>query len=303
MIADDLHLIFLPAQHRFLDQHFGCGGGIEAFFHDVEEFLAVVGDAAARAAQCEGRADDAGQTHFQHGLEGFDHGAVAVFAQPLGLGCGPALLESLEVATAGLQPRHLGGIEILVGVLCIGGVRQHRFWRVEADLLHRLAEQFTVFRLVDGVRLGADELHAVFLEHAHLVEGECGVQRRLAAHGGKQRVRPLLLDDSGDDFRGDRLDVGGIRQVRVRHDGGRIGVDQDDAVTLGLQRLAGLGAGIVELAGLADDDRSSPDDEDGFDVSALWHVRETRILGFLHTRRMDSKPNRPLTVPSLPEGE
>ena len=88
---------------------------------------------------------------------------------------------------------------------------------------------------------------------------------------GQQRVGPLLLDDLGDDLGRDRLDIGCIRQLRVRHDGGRIGVDQDDAVALGLQRLAGLGAGIVELAGLPDDDGARADDEDGFDVCALRH--------------------------------
>jgi hypothetical protein len=44
--------------------------------------------------------------------------------------------------------------------------------------------------------------------------------------------------------------------------GRRVAVDQDDAVALLAQRLAGLGAGVVELAGLADDDRAGADDED-----------------------------------------
>jgi hypothetical protein len=35
--------------------------------------------------------------------------------------------------------------------------------------------------------------------------------------------------------------------------------------------LAGLGAGVVELAPLADDDRAGAEDEDGLDVGALWH--------------------------------
>ena len=97
------------------------------------------------------------------------------------------------------------------------------------------------------------------------------VERRLPAHGRQQRVGPLLLDDLGDDLGRDRLDVGRIRQLRIRHDGGRIGIDEDDAVALGLQRLAGLGAGIVELAGLADDDGAGADDEDGLDIRALRH--------------------------------
>ena len=69
----------------------------------------------------------------------------------------------------------------------------------------------------------------------------------------------------------DRLDVGGIGHLRVGHDGGRIGVHQNDPVALLAQRLAGLCAGIVELAGLTDDDRAGADDQDAFDVSTLWH--------------------------------
>src|SRR5262249_12944396 len=82
----------------------------------------------------------------------------------------------------------------------------------------------------------------------------------------------LLLDDLGDDLRGDRLDVGSVGQIRIGHDRGRIGVDQDDPVALRLERLAGLRAGIVELAGLADDDRASANDQDRGAVGALRHV-------------------------------
>src|SRR5206468_9484205 len=46
---------------------------------------------------------------------------------------------------------------------------------------------------------------------------------------------------------------------------------QDDAIALGLQRLAGLRARVVELAGLADDDRAGADDQDRLEVATLWH--------------------------------
>ena len=39
----------------------------------------------------------------------------------------------------------------------------------------------------------------------------------------------------------------------IGHDGGRIGVDQNYFIAQFPQGLAGLGAGIVEFAGLADD--------------------------------------------------
>src|SRR3546814_15131202 len=50
-------------------------------------------------------------------------------------------------------------------------------------------------------------------------------------------------------------------------------VDQDHPVALLAQRLAGLRSGIVELAGLPDDDRACADNEDGPDVGALRHSR------------------------------
>ena len=113
--------------------------------------------------------------------------------------------------------------------------------------------------------------HAELLEHAHALEREGAVQRGLAAHGRQDRVGALLLDDLGDDLGRDRLDIGRVRHVRVGHDGGGVRVDQDDPVALLAQGLAGLGAGIIELAGLADDDRTRTDDQDRGDVGALGH--------------------------------
>ena len=104
-----------------------------------------------------------------------------------------------------------------------------------------------------------------------LVQLERGVERGLSAHGGQQRIGALGRDDLGDDVGRDGLDVGGVGQLRVGHDRRRIGVDQNDPVALGLEGLAGLRPRVVELAGLADDDGSGPDDEDGLDIRALGH--------------------------------
>ncbi len=90
---------------------------------------------------------------------------------------------------------------------------------------------------------------------------------------GRSAVRALLGDDLRHDLRRDRLDIGRVRQVRVGHDGRRIGIDQNDPVALFLERLAGLRAGIVELAGLADDDRSRADDQDRGDVGPFGHIQ------------------------------
>ena len=172
------------------------------------------------------------------------------------------------------QADHLERLQRLDGV-----VRQHGARGFEPDLLHGVAEQFAVFGLVDGLGGGADHLDAELFEHAHLAQAERAVQRRLAAHGGQQRVGALLLDDLGDHFGGDRLHIGGVGQVRIGHDRRRIGVHQDDPVALFLERLAGLGAGIIELAGLPDDDRTRTDDEDRFDVGTFWHWCSLLVRG------------------------
>ncbi len=117
-------------------------------------------------------------------------------------------------------------------------------------------EQLPVLRLLDRLQLGADQLDVVLLQHPVLRQRNGGVQRRLPSHRGEDRVRTLALDDLFDEIRGDRLDVGPVGQVRIGHDRGRIAVDEDDAVSFLTQHFAGLGPGIIKLAGLTDDDRA-----------------------------------------------
>jgi hypothetical protein len=57
-VAHDLHLIFLPAEQRLLDQHFAGRRSVEPLAHDLEEFLAVVGHPAPGPAERERRPDD-----------------------------------------------------------------------------------------------------------------------------------------------------------------------------------------------------------------------------------------------------
>ena len=61
------------------------------------------------------------------------------------------------------------------------------------------------------------------------------------------------------------------RELRVGHDRRRVRVDEDDLVALLAERLGALRPGVVELAGLADDDRPGADDEDLLEVVAARH--------------------------------
>ena len=120
-----------------------------------------------------------------------------------------------------------------------GGPRPYRWppwWRLSS--LHPLASS-TLARQVQGA-----------------------VERGLPAHGGQQRIGFFLLDDAGDGAPLDRLDIGGVGHGRVGHDRRRVGVHQDHPVALFPQGLAGLGAGVIEFAGLADDDGAGAENQD-----------------------------------------
>ncbi len=58
LVANDLHLELFPADHRLLEQHLARRRLVEAAAHDVLELVAVVGDAAAAAAERERRPHD-----------------------------------------------------------------------------------------------------------------------------------------------------------------------------------------------------------------------------------------------------
>ena len=57
-VTHDLHLDLLPALDGLLDQDLGLRGQGQALLADAQQVVVVVGDAAAGAAQGEGRADD-----------------------------------------------------------------------------------------------------------------------------------------------------------------------------------------------------------------------------------------------------
>ena len=147
-----------------------------------------------------------------------------------------------------------------------------------AAAFHHALELFAVLAELDGRDVRADELHVVLLQHTVLVQRDGGVQCGLAAQGGQDGVRAFLGDDLLHHLGGDGLDVGGVGELGVRHDGGRVGVHQDDAEALLLEDTQCLGAGVVEFGGLADDDRAGTDDQDALKVSSLGHYFLSSVL-------------------------
>ncbi len=113
--------------------------------------------------------------------------------------------------------------------------------------------------------------HPEALQHPEAVQLRRQVQGRLAAQGGQQGVGALAGDDLAQGVGIQRLDVGAVRQVRIGHDRGRVGVDQDERVALLAQGLQRLRARVVELAGLADHDGTGADDQDLLQILAPRH--------------------------------
>ena len=157
----------------------------------------------------------------------------------------------------------------------MGGIR---FGHLETDLEHDLLEERAVLAPLDRLGIGTDQTDAVLFENSRMDKGHGGVQGRLTAEGRKEGVRFLPFDDLLDDGRSDRLDVGPERELRIGHDGGRIGVHQYHIVPFLSQSLAGLNSGVVELASLADHDGAGADEEDFVDRGIFGHGMIRKIL-------------------------
>ena len=82
------------------------------------------------------------------------------------------------------------------------------------------------------------------------------VQSGLSAQGGQDAVRLFLFNDLLQHLHSQRLDVYLIRDILIRHDGGRVGIDQHHLHAFFLEGTAGLCSRVVELRRLADHDRA-----------------------------------------------
>ena len=145
--------------------------------------------------------------------------------------------------------------------------REGRLPRRRAELLEELA----VLGALDRVEAGAEDFAPALPQHPLFGELHGEVEPRLAAEGRQERVGAFLADDARHKFQRERLDIDAVGDVGVGHDRRRVGVDEHDGVARLPQREAGLGARVVELGRLADDDRPRADYENFADISTLRH--------------------------------
>ena len=153
------------------------------------------------------------------------------------------------------------------------GLRRARGDDGLADVGHGVLEELAVLALQNGLDVRADEPDAVRLEETGFVELHGEVQARLPAEAREEAVGLFLFDDALDGAAVQGLDVDGGGHVRVRHDGGGVGVHEHRLDSLLHEGAAGLGACVVELGGLAYDDRPGADDEHFFYPLVLRHRR------------------------------
>ncbi len=176
------------------------------------------------------------------------------------------------------------GIAILTSKLKCGidAVHKLRSRHIEPDLPHRILEQQAILSLLNGIDFCSDEFDAIFLQHTRFGERNGQVQTRLAPHRRQKRIGPLLTNDLFSELDAKGLHIGAVRHVRIGHDRGGIGVDKNDFVPVTAQRLARLRAGVVELAGLADDDRTGADNQNTLEVVSSWHLAALMLFHHLY---------------------
>ena len=144
--------------------------------------------------------------------------------------------------------------------------------RFEPDGGHGDLEFLPVFGQAHALGRGADQFDPVPFQYALLGQLHGQIQARLATDGGQDRIRLLGQDDFFDHVDGQGFDVRSVGQFGIGHDRGGVAVDQYHPVAFLAQGLDRLGAGIIELAGLADHDGAAAEDHDRFEITATRHV-------------------------------
>src|SRR5450756_324048 len=149
------------------------------------------------------------------------------------------------------------------GTLGVRGSLDDRRRRIGLfQAVQQVAELLAILGHLDRPQRRAEEPDAMAFQDPGLRQGHRQVERRLAAEAGEEAVGLLAGDHRLDRRDGERLEVDGVGDCRIGHDRGRVRVHEDRPDTLRAQGAACLGAGVVELGGLADDHGSRADDQD-----------------------------------------
>ena len=141
------------------------------------------------------------------------------------------------------------------------GVGHFASGHFNAQAVHGVLKGNSVLATLNGIHLDTDHLHIVLLQHACLGELGAQVQTGLTTQVGQQHIGPLLGNDLFQPLHIQRFNVGSVRHLRVGHNGSRVGVHQHDLVPQAPQSLTCLGAGVVKLTGLTDNNGAGTNDQ------------------------------------------
>ena len=136
-----------------------------------------------------------------------------------------------------------------------------------SNAIQEISKQRAVFCLLDGGKRRAQQANAVSFEDPAIRDLNRQVESRLTSQGRKQPVGAFPLDNSLHDIRCQWLQIDGVRDAFIGHDRGWVGVDQDGAHPLFTEGTAGLGAGVVKLSRLSNDDRPRTENQNALDRS------------------------------------
>ena len=143
---------------------------------------------------------------------------------------------------------------------------------IKSDLCHRFLELISVFSPFDRLQIGADHFNPVFFKYTPFGNFDGDVQGSLTPDRRQDRIGTFLPHDFFNNIRRNRLYVSMIRHLRIRHDGCGIRIKKNDLISLFPKCLAGLCTGIIKFAGLSDDNRTGPDDENLFQIRSFGHI-------------------------------
>ena len=129
----------------------------------------------------------------------------------------------------------------------------------------------TVLGLANGLCAGTDQDTPIPLKNARFIKCQADIQASLSAQCRQYRIGLLDSEDLLDNLDGNWLDIGAVSHLRVGHDRRWIGVNQHDLVSLLAQGLTRLGARVVKLTCLANDNRTCTNDQNLVNVSTLGH--------------------------------
>ena len=238
LVADDFEFEFLPADHGLVDLHLRDHARGEAAGHDVAVFLEVVGDAAARAAQREGGADDRGEADFLEELLGVGEGVdglgfgegesdlladvledLAVFGAMDDLAVGADHLDA-EFLQRAVVPEGAGAVER--GLAAQGGqdgvdARAALLFELD-DLADALGRDRLDVGPIAELRIGHDRRRVAVDQHDAVplgLEGLAGLRARVV------KLAALADDDGTGTQDEDGLDVGAFGHGEKRKAGKR----------------------------------------------------------------------------------